>query len=351
MEEEGAHDWELSADRLAAARARRDASEAQSRALLDDALSLLPPSRPDLASAVPLAPGELELLFVPSPSGWLGFARTSSGVSVAPIERIDPRSSPSELSRRMLRPFDAEVASATTIRFMPYGDARAIDLHTLPWHERPLVDHAGVAYSLGLGDPSPQVPASGRALVVADPAGDLPWARAEADGVIAALRRTTEWTAESLRGPSANGQGVRTALAGVELFHYAGHATFGGVDGLESALSLAGGSRLTPSDILALPRVPPIVALFGCDTARESAVGTLDALGLTDAFLVAGTRMVVATSRKVDDALSRDVATAFYVRWLTTPRVAPAEALRSAVLAVRERSPGADWGAFRVLVP
>jgi tetratricopeptide (TPR) repeat protein len=350
-EEDGAHDWELSADRLAAARARHDASETQSRAALDDALRLLPARRPEIAPAAPPAPGELELLFVPSTSGWLGFARTAGEVSVAPIERIDPRAPPGELSRVMLRPFDAEIASATTIRFMPYGVARAIDLHTLPWQGRPLIDHAGVAYSLGLGEPAAPVAGSGEALVVADPAGDLPSARAEADAVIAALQRSPDWTAESLRGASAQGQAVRAALPGVGLFHYAGHATFGGVDGLESALSLAGGSRLTPSDILALPRVPPIVALFGCDTARESAVGTLDALGLTGAFLVAGTGMVIATSRGVDDALSRDVATEFYARWLGTPRGGPAEALRSAVLAVRERSPGSDWGAFRLLMP
>jgi cellulose synthase operon protein C len=168
--------------------------------------------------------------------------------------------------------------------------------------------------------------------------------------VRAALERT-QWKVDDLRGAVAEGETVRNALGSADLLHYAGHATFGGADGVDSALSLAQGSRLTPADLLAVPRVPRVVALFGCDTAHESATGTLDSLGLTSAFLVAGARVVVATSRAVDEALARDLAVEFYAR--LTAMAAPDEgrALRDAVLALRDRSPASDWAAFRVLVP
>ena len=250
----------------------------------------------------------------------------------------------------MLGPFDAEIAKATTVRLLPYGVARAVDVHALPWSGRPLLEHAVVEYALGLEDLAPVQPLARQALVVVDPAGDLPAARAEADAVRTALQRS-QWKVDDLRGAAADGETVRRALGATDLLHYAGHATFGGADGVDSALSLAQGSRLTPADILALPRVPGMVALFGCDTAHESATGTLDALGLTSAFLVAGAHVVVATSRAVDDGLARDLAGEFYARLTVSPAPDEGRALRDAVLALRDRSPASDWAAFRVLVP
>jgi CHAT domain-containing protein len=263
---------------------------------------------------------------------------------------VDPHLPAEDLSRALLGPFDAAIAGARTIRFLPYGSTRALDLHALPWRGRPLLEHAVVEYALGL-DEEPLAPAQARrALVVADPSGDLADARTEADAVAAALARSN-WHVDDLRGVTADGEAVRRALAATDLLHYAGHASFGGADGIDSALALARGSRLTPADVLALPRVPEVVALFGCDTAHESATGTLDTLGLTSAFLVGGAQVVVATSRVVDDALARDVAAEMYARLAATPAVDAAGALRDAVLTVRGRSPASDWAAFRVLVP
>jgi len=119
---------------------------------------------------------------------------------------------------------------------------------------------------------------------------------------------------------------------------------------MEGDLSLAGGSALTPGDILALPRVPALVALFGCETGRESANGTSDSLGIAHAFLTAGTSGVIATSRAVDDALARTSAAKLYPRLGAPGPLDAAGALRGALMAVRAQSPGADWSAFRALV-
>jgi hypothetical protein len=290
---------------------------------------------------------------------WLGFVRDAKGVRARKLDAIAPGSPGPVLSAALLEPFADAIAAATRVRLLLSGQARAIDVHALPWRGEPLEAHAVVEYALDLGDAAlaGASPDDDRALVVADPSGDLPLARAEADAVARALSGTDDvtWKVDVLRGADADGDGVRAGLARARIFHYAGHADFGGPDGMEGELSLAGGSALTPGDILALPRVPGLVALFGCETGRESASGTSDSLGIAHAFLTAGTSGVIATSRAVDDTLARDVAAKLYSRVARLPLLgAPgpldaAGALRDALMAVRAQSPGADWSAFRAL--
>ena len=297
---ETAKDWQLSADRLATARARRDETARRSRTLLDDALSVVPRARQVARPPTPLRADELELLYAPTPSGWLGFARTATELVARPIGPVDSHAAANDLAQALLGPFDAAIAKARTIRFLPYGPARAVDLHALPWRGRALLEHAVVEYGLGLDEGVVDAPQTRRALVVADSSQDLPGSRAEGDAVAAALGRTG-WTVDDLRGAETGGEAVRRALATVNLLHYAGHASFGAPDGIDSALSLAGGSRLTPADVLTLPRVPERVALFGCDTAHESATGTIDSLGLTSAFLLKRCRLIAG--RQIPDRM------------------------------------------------
>jgi tetratricopeptide (TPR) repeat protein len=353
IDDAASHDWSLSADHLAAAVTRRKESATIARALLDEALALLPiaPSRGGSRRA--MRPGELELLYFPADDGWVGFARTEAGVLAKRLGAIDPEAPAAELSMKLLGPFGARIEKAERVRVLLYGALRAIDVHALPWREEPLLRHAVVEYALDVANTraAPATDTPLRALVVSDPAGDLPAARAETDAVAAALASSGGWTVERLRGKDARADRVRAALERASVFDYAGHATFGGVDGLDSALTLADDGRLTPGDVLALPRVPPIVSLVGCDTGRESAHGEVDALGIANAFLAAGSRAVVATTREVGDALARDVAIELHRRLIADPALDASAALRDAQLSVRERGPTSDWSAFRALVP
>jgi riboflavin synthase len=56
-------------------------------------------------------------------------------------------------------------------------------------------------------------------------------------------------------------------LFSVDTFHYAGHGAFGGVDGVECRLSLAGG-ELGVVDILAARVAPRRVVLSACESGR-----------------------------------------------------------------------------------
>jgi tetratricopeptide (TPR) repeat protein len=350
---EAAHDWELSSDRLAAALEQRNARAAKSRALLEDALGLLAePSEPEKALDLALEEGELAVLYFPAEDGWYAFTQDARGTRATSLGQVDPSSPPAELSRRMIEPIGDAIARASRIRVLAYGALRSVDVHALVWEGAPLLDHATVAYAMGLGevasspDPSPH-----RALVVADPGGDLPLARAEADEVSSSLGGDAGWQVEALRGADATSDAVRAALARATLFHYAGHASFGGADGFDSALPLASGGELTPGDVLALRTTPAYVLLFGCETGKESAEGTLGGLGLAHAFLAVGARSVVASARVVDDGVTRDLAQELYARMRRGSEWDLPRALRDAELALRGKTASSDWAAFRALVP
>jgi CHAT domain-containing protein len=227
------------------------------------------------------------------------------------------------------------------------GSLDDIDVHALAFQGAPLIEHAPVAYALYVDTPAHPQPttanAPARALLVADPRGDLPGARIEAANLQLSLP-----SAAVLLGGHATRAQVLVQLARSELFHYAGHGRADLEDGLEHSLSLAAGTSLTAADILALPRVPRQIVLSACDTAHIDASAGLD-LNTAQAFLLAGAQAVAAASRRIPDALGSAFAQQLYRRHPESP--ASAVAVRDAVLNLRAAQPGADWAAFRALVP
>ncbi len=350
--EAGAVDeWRLPADRLhrrraAQAEATRDAERALDRAfaVLGGAAAALPLPAPQ--------PGEVLLAYHPLPHGWVGFA--SDGRTVA-VHRFDlpagVSARPEELAAHLLGPFQARIERARRLRILPYGVLRSVDFHALPFRGDVLLATLPVAYGLDLGLATDPRPAAWRqALVVANPSQDLPAALREADAVAAALRRgQPAMTRRLLRGQEASAGEVGRSLAAADLFHYAGHGVFSGSGGWESVLPLAAGTRLTLGDLLALPRVPRQVVLSGCDTGKSGAEAPIEGLGLAHAFLLAGSREVIAATRPVGDRAALGLFAELYRRW--SPSADLATLLRDAQLAWRRQDPGGDWASFRLFEP
>ncbi|HTN91752.1 MAG TPA: CHAT domain-containing protein [Sorangium sp.] len=392
FDEEGRDDWRLSSDELEAARAARASRGRSIRALLDEALFLArrgEPALAELAEAPALAEGELMLVLHPIRDGWAGFAVSRGGVVARRLPALDLSSPAAALSAGLLAPFAAPLRAAVRLRVAAHGELDRIDFHALPWDGAPLVARMPVTYGLDLPErgarpaggagairsagaagvppaagaagatrPADAASAPRAALVVADPRRDLPAARREADAVARALEGRG-LRVERLSGGLATHRAVAGALEqpGIELFHYAGHGFFGGLDGWDSGLALAGGSELAVGDILALRRAPARVVLSGCDTARtEASPGARGlGLGLAQALLVAGARSVIAATRPVDDALAERVMAALYAG--EQPGEQPGEQrdpgaqLREATLAALRADPSCDWASFRALVP
>jgi CHAT domain-containing protein len=223
-----------------------------------------------------------------------------------------------------------------------------VDFHALPFRGDVLLAARPVVYGLDLPQPRASRPAAPPgALLLADPAGDLPGARDEARTVADALRgRRSRWAIRRLVGPQATGEAVRRALPGTGLLHFAGHAVF---DGWDSFLPLAAGSRLTLDDVLSLDPAPAWVVLSGCETAATAPYGGVETLGLSHVFLAAGSWGVIAAARPLPDQVAAELMPAFYRAWDSDTH--PSEALRRAQLALRAADPGADWASFRAVVP
>jgi CHAT domain-containing protein len=126
------------------------------------------------------------------------------------------------------------------------------------------------------------------------------------------------------------------------LLHFAGHGTFS-QQGWSAGLTLGDGRDLLASDVLAAPVVPDWVVLSGCSTAA-SRPSMVESIGLAQAFLVAGSAEVVATTRPVEDAVAAQFSAAWHASLARTGD--GGVAYRDAVRAVSHE----DWSAFRRLV-
>jgi cellulose synthase operon protein C len=341
--------WKLTVAESRLEEAARKVEAEEVEKLLDQAFLLLgnSASTPGAALSPPQA-GELILAYHPLPRGWVGFAADGKTVSV---HRFDlPKgvlSRPEELSRRLLLPFHASIERARRIRILPSGPLQGVDFHALPFAGDILLASLPVVYGLDLPVPSETAQPTGKqALLVADSRGDLPGTLEEARAVKNALRG---WTLEELKAAEASAEAVQGRLVTADLFHYAGHSDFSGFGGWESRLRLAEETRLTLGDLLALERVPAWVVLSACEGGRSSIETPVESLGLAQAFLLAGSRAVVASTRRADDRMLPAFFADFYREWSREPDLAVA--LQRAQLAWRKRNPQTDWPGFRLFEP
>jgi len=361
IDSDAAKHWQLAASEKGRALEAEAEKLKGAQEELDSALGVLDAFRSAGETALsPPERGEVVLAYHPLPGAqWAAFAATEHGIEVAYFELpgklpVDPEGR----ARILLAPspaFRAAIASAGSIRVLPYGPLRTVDFHALPFAGgQPLLATHQVAYSLDLPRRAASTPRGGRpvALVVSNPTRDLRAAETEGRMVATAVERWPgAWEVSSLEGGAAQARPVRDALARASFFHYAGHGSFGGFAGWSSELPLAERSRLTLSDVLALPHTPDSIVLSACDAGRTSEEAPGEGVGLANAFLLAGAREVVAARQSVPDASANELMTEMYRHW--QPGEDLPHQLRRAQLACSRMSPSPcpSWASFRLLVP
>jgi CHAT domain-containing protein len=93
---------------------------------------------------------------------------------------------------------------------------------------------------------------------------------------------------------------------------------------------------LSAADIFNLQLSADLVVLSGCRTALGSDVRGEGLVGLTRAFMYAGSRHVMASLWNVDDAATAELMKRFYSEMLGPRRLSPAAALRAAQRGMRD---------------
>lgn len=377
---------DLHAAKDAAARALQDAPEAERSAAqarlneldaqLRGMLATLYSGQEGTPAAALRGPGAGELLVgcYPLPrheerAEWICAAADAQGVYVHRTAGFvtDAQAAAAELLAALQIP----IRRASRLRFLTYGGMREVAWEQVPLAGQPLSTYVTVVYGADLARQPPPQDAQ-QALVVLDPEQDLSGGHRTEAGLVAELQRQG-FHVELYRGAPRRGRHllrslgerwltgqtrpalsppILSSLPASGLFIYYGHAQASLQGGWDSHLRFAEGGTIAARDIMALPSVPRRVLLIGCETAVSDRGAPVDEISLAQAFLLRGSEEVLATTRKVPDALAEQLIAALRTRGAFAVSAPPlAQSLREALGELRQRSPRADWAAFRVYQP
>ncbi|KAF9066120.1 CHAT domain-containing protein, partial [Rhodocollybia butyracea] len=156
---------------------------------------------------------------------------------------------------------------------------------------------------------------------------------------------------ETLEGSSAIIEKVTTEMASNDWVHFACHSTQNIQEPLQSSLVLAGTSRLTINDIIAM-QLPPkgLAFLSACQTATGDENLSTEAVHLAAGMLSAGYQTVIATMWSISDSHAPQVADdvyGFLFKGSKNDTSQAAEALHYAIQNLREK----DKVSFATWVP
>jgi CHAT domain len=196
---------------------------------------------------------------------------------------------------------------------------------------RLLIDDRAIARLPGLAALRCQIHAAGGAPVfIGDAAGDLPYAAAEVRALAAAYHVPARLGAAVTRA-------AVLASRDAAWLHLAVHGEVGPDGG---ALSLGDGAFAAAS-VLREHLAPDVVVLAGCSTATGADVESWS--GFPSAFLAAGSRFVIATTRSVVDDAAAAVMQTFYAQ---PAALDPIARLAAAQRAIAARVPATAWASF-----
>jgi CHAT domain-containing protein len=161
-----------------------------------------------------------------------------------------------------------------------------------------------------------------------DPEKNLEYAELEAEEVKNVYPQSTVYVKKE-----ASEEKSKSLSPSYDILHFATHAQLNEDDPLSSAVLLAKedkeDGRLEVREIFGMDLKANLVVLSGCDTALGKLSTGDELVGLTRAFIYAGTPSVVASLWSVDDSSTAHLMASFYRNLKTMSKV---EALRQAQL-------------------
>ena len=303
---------------------------------------------------LPLTPTELETL--------VGTAEGSTPTDPRPaspsrgVERFDAGRAwqtqrHGELYEKLIGPFRGEL-DGERILIVPFGPMARIPFAALWDGDSYLIEDFELAQipsvtALSLWQQRAGL-SPGAEVGVWGPPGDLD---PPLGGALREARQVARFFGGRAAGPFEKEDDLYASAPRLGLLHLATHGEFPPENPLFSRLHLAASDREDGFldfheiwDRLAL-RHAQLVILSGCETGLGESTRGDDVLGMTSAFLAAGSRSVISTLWRVPDQPSAELMVTFYEHWLSGRTVA--SALRQAQLGLlRSKGAGHQIGSW-----
>ena len=245
-----------------------------------------------------------------------------------------------EISDLMV-PIVEVTAPGDIIALVPHGRLHALPLHNAVLDDGVLVERNPIFYApsaslIWCGRRNAQASPPSRACVLADPAADLPFSRAEAT-MVSEFLQTSVWA-----GAAATLQNLRAAIAErPDALHLSCHGWFDESQPMQSGLSLIGASGqealLTAEELKESDFAVRLVVLSACVSGRVSAKPGEEVYGVARALLQAGASSLVATVSDIPDIVGYLLAREFYRGWVVE-RLSKVEALQRAHIFMRRQT-------------
>ncbi|MBA2722794.1 MAG: CHAT domain-containing protein [Methylibium sp.] len=208
------------------------------------------------------------------------------------------------------------------LRIVAQGGLQSLPLPMAvdPEKDKTLVQQAVVVAQIGLVAEPPRARREvgrKRMLVVADPRGDLPFARWEA-ALIVKQAAEHDVDIQLLQGPEATADALLARISSVDLLHFAGHAAHDWHDASRSGL-LCADRHLPVAELRVVTERAPLeqVVLSACDSGLSDATRLPDEfIGLPAAFFALGAQTVIASMWSIPDEATSLLMAEFYAQML-----------------------------------
>ncbi len=262
------------------------------------------------------------------PARWVGVYVDGERLEARAVDPADP-----------LGPWAERIAGLGGLMIVDGGLPAARDLPPAP-DGRPWTAHIAIGWLPAAGLlPRPHIAGAAPPVVIADPTGDLPHARAEGRALAAATG------ARLIAGGEATESRVIDALRDARWLHYAGHGSPGEDGPWDARLTLADGVSLTAVELMLARAAPRVAVLSACRTVRTGSLASAEPWGLPEMLVALGTRSVLAADVLLDDAAARRFVARFHAAGGVE---APGEAFRAAVAgSIAADDPG--WKGWRLV--
>ncbi len=228
---------------------------------------------------------------------------------------------------------------------VPHGTLHAVPFYALMVNETERVLDRHLLVQLPSASLRPSL-AAGR--LVADDVLVVGVASADLENVEREVQSIAQrFPARVLRGDQATAAKFADQSRSADVIHVATHGVYRPEDPMFSGILLADG-WFDLHSICRLRLRQPLVVLSACQTGRLATTQGDELVGLARGFFYAGARALLASLWSVDDQVTARLMDRFYANLVDS--VPPAEALRAAMIAVRDTRPDPfHWAPFLYL--